>query len=137
MGIDSMSGQRSRTVSSPETSLGAFLKAEQEKRLRENLRTSFGSQGRLIHHKVTNEFHSIILSSKYPPPDRLFARIPSEQNDHNSFSQTTNRNPLCSFLWHALGLDFVFCGSLGSLPHCFRKRRVGCEPVSVVWFVVN
>ena len=72
--IDSIPGQHSRMVSSLETLLGAFLKVSKRKGLREKLRTSFDSLGRLSCHKVSKECHCIVVNipwSKYPPIDRL------------------------------------------------------------------
>ena len=52
------------------------MKAEQEKDLREKLRTSFDSWGCLVYHKVNNEVHCIVSNSpfvkKYPSTERMF-----------------------------------------------------------------
>ena len=61
MRIDSISGQRSRAVSSPETSLGTFLKLSKKKVCKK-------SCGDLVVHriyqfaKVNNEFHCIVVN---------------------------------------------------------------------------
>ena len=96
-----------------------FPKAEKEKGLREKLRTSFDSQGRLICHKVNNEFRGLQCA------EHSFCRIIrqlmccSHVFHHTgmiqkSLSQTTHPNRLCAFLWRASGLG----SAVDHVDHC-------------------
>ena len=64
MRIDSIPSQRSRDVSSPETSIEALLKLSKRK-VCERLRTPFDSQGRLMCHRVNNEHQCIVVNTHF------------------------------------------------------------------------
>ena len=130
MRCHSISGQRSRAVSSLETSLGALLKFDKRKGLRE---------------KPANIIWSIRSSELprsqqwMPPPcgeDSLCQKIrqliccshvfliKDRMIQVRSLKQT-DPDRLCAFSWRASGLGFVLSWSFESLPQCLRIRRVG------------
>ena len=103
MRIDSISGQRSRVVSSPETSLGALPKLSKRKDCEKSCGHHFIHRVVLTATKVNNEFHCIEVNIPFCQNIRQLIDCSHEffetkYNDPNSFSQTTNSNRLCAFL---------------------------------------